>query len=277
MTEQTVAMYCLLDDLLRASRLPGQRQADARRRLTDAQVLTVALLAARYFGGRYYLAQRYMEQHWGMKTLDKSGFSRHLTRLEPLLHEVLGVLGQVIKEASTQLQYVIDSFPVAVCHNTRIARCRLLEGGAYHGRNASKRCWFYGLKVQVVMTTDGLPVAYDLHAGSEADSTGLKAMDLDLPEGSTLYSDAGYTDYVWEDIFEEATGVRFFAARKANSKRPHHPAQAFLIQHYQKGIETEFSTLTNRFPKRIHAVTAAGFALKVVLFIGTHLLENLGA
>lgn len=71
--------------------------------------------------------------------------------------------------------------------------------------------------------------------------------------------------------------ARFFVARKANSKRPHHPSQTFLIQHYRKGIETEFSTLTNRFPKRIHAVTAADFALKVVLFIGTHLLDKLGA
>jgi hypothetical protein len=74
------------------------------------------------------------------------------------------------------MQYVIDSFPVAVCHNTRIGRCWLLRGPAYHGRCASKRCWFYGLKVQVVMTTDGVPVDYYIHASSEADITGLPGL-----------------------------------------------------------------------------------------------------
>ena len=276
MTEQTVAMYCLLDDYLRASRLPGQLPADARRQLTDAQVLTTALLAARFFGGRYTLAQQYMEQHWGMNRLDKSGFSRHLQRLEPQLRALMAVLGQVFKESSTQMSYVIDSFPVAVCHNTRIGRCRLLRGRAYHGRCASKRCWFYGLKVQVVMTTDGVPVDYYIHAGSEADITGLKALSPELPAGSVLYADAAYTDYAWEDVFAEATGAQLLAARRGNSKQPHHPAQAFLIQHDRKGIETEFSTLTNRFPKRIHAVTAQGFALKLALFICVHTFHKAG-
>lgn len=36
MTEQTVAMYCLPDDYLRANRLPNQRPVDDRRQMTDA-------------------------------------------------------------------------------------------------------------------------------------------------------------------------------------------------------------------------------------------------
>ncbi len=119
MTEQTVAMYCLLDDYLLTCRLPGQRLADRRRHISDAEVLTTALLAARYFGGRLCVAQRYMEQHWGMKRLDKSGFNRHLHRLADTLRALLAALGQVFKAASTHMRYCIDSFPVAVCHNTR--------------------------------------------------------------------------------------------------------------------------------------------------------------
>ena len=63
MREQTVAMYCFLDDLLTLTRPPWARPADPRRRLSDAQVLTTALVAARFFGGNLVLAQRYMEQH----------------------------------------------------------------------------------------------------------------------------------------------------------------------------------------------------------------------
>ncbi len=276
MTEQTVAMDCFLDDLLATTRPAWTRPADKRRRLSDAQVLTTAVVAARYFGGNLVLGQRYMEQHWGQNRLDKSGFTRQLHRLADTLAGLFATVGALLKTLHTDARYVIDSFPVAVCHNTRIPRCKLLTGKAYHGRCASKRSWFYGFKVQVVATTDGVPVDYYIHAGSEADQTGRRALAPDLPKGSVLYTDAGYTDYVEEDLFEEATGNRQQTARKKNSQRPHEPHETFLIQHFRKSIETCFSLLTARFPKQIHAVTAQGFVLKIVLFIFVHSLDQAG-
>lgn len=276
MREQTVAMYCFLDDLLTLTRPTWARATASGRRLSDAQVLTTALVAARFFGGNLVLGQRYMEQHWGQNKLDKSGFTRQLHALTDTLLGLFATCGQVLKDLHTEARYVIDSFPVAVCHNTRIPRCQLLTGKAYHGRCASKRSWFYGFKVQVIATSDGIPVEFYIHAGAEADSTGLRAMAADLPAGSILYTDAGYTDYVGEDLFEEATGNRQQTARKKNSKRPHTAAQTYLIQHFRKGIETAFSQLTARFPKQIHAVTAAGFALKIALFIFVHTLDQAG-
>ena len=49
-----------------------------------------------------------------------------------------------------------------------------LPGKAYHGRCASKRGWFYGVTVQVLASSDGLPVAYGIHPGSAADMSGLR-------------------------------------------------------------------------------------------------------
>ncbi len=239
-------------------------------------MLTTALVAARYFGGNLVLGQRYLEQHWGQNRLDKSGFSRQLHGLADTLAGLFATFGALLKALHTDARYVIDSFPVAVCHNTRIPRCKLLQDKAYHGRCASKRSWFYGFKVPVVATTDGVPVEYYVHAGSEADQTGRHGLAQDLPAGSVVYTDAGYTDYVAEDLFEQATGNRQQTARKKNSTRPHEPHENFLIQHLRKGIETTFSQLTARFPKHIHAVTAAGFVLKLVLFIFVHALDRAG-
>ncbi len=239
-------------------------------------MLTTALVAARFFGGNLGLGQRYMEQHWRQSKLDKSGFTRQLHALTATLLALFATCGQVLKDLHTQARYVIDSFPVAVCQNIRIPRCKLLTGKAYRGRSASKRQWFYGFKVQVLTTRDGRPVEFYIHAGSEADITGLQAMNLDLPAGSTLYTGAAYTDYALEDLFAEATGGQQQTARRANSKRPHTPAQRFLIQYFRKGIETTFSQLTARFPKLIHAVTAAGFVLELALFIFVHTLDQVG-
>lgn len=276
MREQTVAMYCLLDDLIRFTRPAGTLPPASGRRLTDAQVLTTALVAARFFGGNLVVAKHYMEQHWGQNQLDKSGFTRRLHALTDTLLALFALVGEVLKHLHTEARYVLDSFPVAVCHNTRIPRCKLLTGKAYHGRCASKRSWFYGLKVQLVATSDGLPVEFYIHAGAESEQTGRRGLALDLPVGSVLYTDAGYTDYVAEDLFNEASGSEQRTARRKDSKRPHHPAQSFLIQYFRKGIETCFSQLTARFPKQIHAVTAQGFALKIALFIFAHTLHQVG-
>ena len=276
MREQTVAMYCVLDDLLRFTRPAATMPPASGRRLTDAQVLTTALVAARFFGGNLVVAKHYMEQHWGQSRLDKSGFSRRLHALTDTLLALFATVGDWLKHLHQEARYVLDSFPVAVCHNTRIPRCKLLTGKAYHGRCASKRSWFYGLKVQVVATSNGLPVEFYIHAGAESEQTGRRGLALDLPAGSVLYTDAGYTDYMAEDLFNEASGSQQQTARKQNSKRPNHPAQTLLIQYFRKGIETCFSQLTARFPKQIHAVTAAGFALKIALFIFAHLLDQVG-
>jgi len=276
MREQTVAMYCLLDDLIYFTR-PGDTPPPASgRRLTDAQVLTTALVAARFFGGNLTLGRHYMEQHWGQNRLDKSGFTRRLHTLADTLLALFALVGDLVKNLHTEARYVLDSFPVAVCHNTRIPRCKLLTGKAYHGRCASKRSWFYGLRVQVVATSNGIPVEFHIHAGAESEQVGQRGLPLDLPEGSLLYTDAGYTDYVAENLFNQASGSQQQTARRKNSKRPHHPAQNFLLQYFRKGIETCFSQLTARFPKQIHAVTAAGFALKIALFIFAHTLHQAG-
>lgn len=178
----------------------------------------------------------------------------------------------MLKHLHLEARYVLDSFPVAY----RIPRCKLVAGKAYHGRCASKRSWFYGLKGQVVATSDGVPVEFYLHAGGESEQAGRRGRPLDLPAGSILYTDAGYTDYIAEDLLHEASGSQQQSARRTNSKRPHHPAQNFLIQYFRKGIEICFSQLTVRFPKQIQAGTAAGFALKIALFLFAHALHQVG-
>jgi hypothetical protein len=105
-----------------------------------------------------------------------------------------------------------------------------------------------------------VPVEFNLQADSESEQAGRLGLPLDLPAGSVRYTDAGYTDYVAEDVFNEASGSQQQTGRRKNSRQPHHPAQSFLIQYFHKSTETTFSLLTARFLKQIHAVTAQGFA-----------------
>jgi hypothetical protein len=165
---------------------------------------------------------------------------------------------------------VVDSLPVAVCDNIRIRRCRIypLEeyGEAFRGYISSKRRYFYGLRVHLVVTGAGEPVEFSLVAGSEADVSIFRDLQLDLPEDSIILADKAYTDYDYEDLLKEV-GLHLKAQRKKNSKRPMPVREEFLSNRVRKYIETVFSGITNLFSKKIHSVTSRGFELKIVWFL----------
>jgi len=263
MADKTIAIYCFIDDFMKAIR----RQTDVHCKLNDAEIATTALIAALYFNGNQAKACGYMQTHHGLKMIDKSGFNRRLHRLEATLLILFRFLANTLKEINTSARYIIDSFPVAVCRNCRIPVCKLLQGKAYHGYNEAKKEYFYGFKVQVIVSSDHLPVDFFFSAGSFTDITAFQSMCIDLPQGSDLYGDKGYVDYELEDLYAECEGIRLQIHRKSNSLRPDAAWDVFLKKHYRKPIEPVFSAITNLFGRKIHAVTAEGFLLKVFLFL----------
>ena len=58
MIDHTTALYCIVDDLLKAV---GHRD-DCRRAMTDAEVLTTALVAAHCFGGNVEHSRRFLRE-----------------------------------------------------------------------------------------------------------------------------------------------------------------------------------------------------------------------
>lgn len=270
MADYTIAIYCFFDDFIKISR----PKEDCRRKINDAGIMLTLILAARYFQGNLTSASMYLRQHHGFCPLDKSNLSRHLHRLQHLIEMLFYAFGRSLQELNVESRYIIDSFPVAVCRNIRIKRCKLLKGEAYRGYNASKKEFFYGFKVQLVTTAQGIPVQYFITAGSFHDNTALQAMDIDLPPGAELYADCAYSNYELEDLFIQTQQVNFLVQRKKNSKRPDHPALRFLKKHYRKQIETTFSQINAWFPRKIHAVTPQGFLIKIFAFIFAFTLEQ---
>ncbi|MCO6452890.1 MAG: hypothetical protein J5I90_19055 [Caldilineales bacterium] len=120
--------------------------------------------------------------------------------------------------------------------------------------------------MHLLVTETGHPVEFFLTPGGTADIAGLKAFQFDLPEGSSIFGDKAYNDCLVEDLMAEAD-IQLLPFRKKNSKRQLPPWWRYLQQHYRKMVETASSLLERRLPKHIHAVSAAGFELKVALFV----------
>lgn len=261
--DKVIAIYCLVDDLLREM----NHKEHKNRSFSDGQVITMALVSALYFRGNQSIALDYMDSHIFDRVLKKSGFTKRLHKLKEVLMFILLRIGRVFKYICCEMEYVIDSFPVKVCHNIRISRCKIFRDEKYRGYNASKRENFYGVKVQLVTTADGIPVEMYLVEGAEHDSQVLKRMYHDLPPESSLYGDSGYTNYEIEDMLFEAEQVKLMTSRKKNLKRKDVPAVAFIKEHMRKRIETSISQICALMPRHINAVTADGFIIKLILFV----------
>lgn len=262
--DKIIAIYCLVDDLLKGL----GRQEDVRRKLSDSEVITTAIVSALYFGGhidngRHFMKMTDMCPHM----LDKSRFNRRLHALGDFLFQLFFQVGQHLKAIAGASDYIIDSFPVAVCDNIRINRCRLLKGEQWRGKHSSMRRYFYGVRVQVLSTSSGIPVEFCFVPGCENDVQALKKLPMSVAPESSIYADSAYTDYAIEDDVLEAEFVKLMVQRKSNSLRKDEPWIRFLKEHMRKGIETTFSMLKGLFLRKIHAVTFRGFLLKLIMFI----------
>ena len=263
MEEFTIAIYCFFDDLLQKL---DPMPIDKRRKLTDAQVITTATLAAKYFYGNQASACGYLKAHYGFEIPHKSNFNRILHQLTDLIADVFFQLGLIFKHLNLSSSYIIDSFPVPICKNIRIKRSKLLQGKEYHGFNASKREFFYGVKVHMIVTSDGIPVEFLVTPGSIHDNTGLQAMAVDLPSSSDLYGDSAYVNQEQKEWLA-SEGIRLKAATKKNLLIRNTWAEELANKYYRKRVENTFADLTAKFPKKIHAVTSKGLLLKILFYV----------
>ncbi len=122
MDTEILVIYCLADEFLKAVEHPEDQQ----RTMSDAEVITTALVAMRYFGGNFEKARKLLKAPSYIPTmLSPSQFNRRLHRLSGLLVAFFRLLAQAWKQNNPDQVYLIDSFPIAVCDNIRINRSKI--------------------------------------------------------------------------------------------------------------------------------------------------------
>ena len=191
MPQKIITIYCLVDELLKAIGF----QDDPQAKLTTAEILTIALVAAEFFTGNHQASLAFLTSHGYIQPFSKSRFNRRLHALpEGIWQMLVWTLAQIHQQTNPDAIHLVDTFPVPVCHNIRIRRCRIYQQRAFRGYCASKKQYYFGLKVCLVITKQGAPVELLLVPASTNDLSALRSMELDLPEGSTLIGDGGFLD-----------------------------------------------------------------------------------
>jgi hypothetical protein len=263
MDTQIIVVFCLSADLLKAL----HHHEDKQCQMSDAEVMTTAIIAMLYFKGNFSLSSRFLyDGKYIPNMLGKSRFNRRLHRIADLFLTLFLRLGETWKLLNEKSVYVIDSYPVAVCDNYRICHSKIYRGDGWRGYIASKKRYFYGIRIHILVTEQGEPVEFFLAPGSCSDTKALSLYNFDLPEHSWITGDKAYNDYTIEDVMREA-GLELLPLRKKNSHRPVPPYMTYLQISVRKIVETTGSLIERLLPKSIHAVTAKGFEIKVALFV----------
>jgi len=250
-----VTAFVVLDKTMAAL---GQRD-HALARASDAEVLTVAVVAAKYV--QHHRARALPMLHPGRYRsgpLRVSRFNRRLHRLADWLGLAAETLGELF---ATGEAFLIDSMPVPVGRRARARRCRKVSGKAYCGYRAARREKFFGWRLHRVCTTDGVPVALDLVPGGLHDLPPIHALAYGLPEGAAVYGDKADNAADDEATILADAAVRLVPLRKA-SMRPNRWADKLALRAWRKRVEALFSQLEATGVQRLRARTNPGLQLK---------------
>lgn len=249
-----VTAYSVIEDLLTAYGY----QDDVRSTVSAAEVLIVAVVAAKYFQNHHERALCIMVRLGDIPSLSISRFNRRLHALSDWLYGIVTLLGEIFAQGEV---FIIDSMPLPVCKRARARRCKKVRGKPYCGHCAAKREKFFGWRLHLICTAEGIPVSFDLLPASEHDLTPIHELTYLLPEGAAVFGDKGYISADDARTIFEETGVRLVSVRRKNMT-PNTWVDDFDLRLYRKRIETVYSQLEAMGIQRLHARTNSGLDLK---------------
>ena len=197
-TEDAVTvLFCLTDDAYQLINPRGSRYT-ALKRLSDSEVLTLALLQQLrgVQSERSFLrdCERFFSHLFpGVVSLHPSSFHRRMRRLrrflEPLRQAVLEEL------AGDPETLICDSTLLSVLHPRQVGQSAAGFEGAYWARWGS--FCVYGMKLHLLCSTNRVPISYEMTAANVADVLLVEELlaDAALGEGELarrLFGDLAY-------------------------------------------------------------------------------------
>ncbi len=251
-----ITVYSIIADTMQQL---GQ-QGHCLAKVSDPEILTIAVIAAKYFHNHQERALCVMICSGYVHPLSISRYNRRLHALADWLEGVLVLLGELFAKGEA---FIIDSLPLPVVKRVRARRCRKVRGKAFCGYCAAKKEKFFGWRLHLVCTPEGIPVSFALLEASYHDLTPVHELCYVLPEGSCLYGDKGYNSDDDEKSLLEETGVKLVPARRRGMKEQNTLSEFFALKRYRQGIETVNSQLESMGIEQLRARTNKGFFIKV--------------
>jgi Transposase DDE domain len=189
-------VFCTADDLL------PERAKNARRRLTDAEVVTLLVAqAVMDIASDRRFAKRARKQlgHLFPGLIGQSGFHKRRAGLVDQIEMVMAALARECPGYWDTL-VVIDSTPVETARSRETVKRAgdsslddAIGNAAAYGYRRSHSRWFYGMRLHAVFAPDGTPRAAMLVGADRPErEIALQMLPHALHGGETVIADKGY-------------------------------------------------------------------------------------
>jgi DDE family transposase len=274
------ALYVRVDDAVKddPSLAPWRPAVGIEPKLSDAELVTVAVMQALLGFTSETRWLRYARQHLGHLfpyLPGQAGYNKRLRGAAGLITTLIRMLA-VDTSAWSDDTWLIDSTPVECGRSQPTAKRSELAGWAGYGYCASHSRYFWGLRLHLVCTPAGLPVAFALTNPKIDEREVARDLFEIEPEllgrrpGQTVIADKGYASAEFETFLTEHDARLLRPARKNERPRP----GAHFLKPLRQIIESVNDTLkgqldlerhggrthdgvTTRVLQRILALTAA--------------------
>jgi hypothetical protein len=248
------ALYCRIDDTLadRPELRPWRPRVGIAPKLSDAELLTLAVLQVLLgFEHEARWLRHAREQLKGLFPYlpGQAGYNKRLRRSAVQLQALVRILATDTDVWADDC-WLIDSTPVECGRSRPTTKRSNLAGWAGYGYCASHSRFFWGLRLHLIATPAGLPVAFALaHPKTDERDVAIDLIESDPAllagrHGQVLIADKGYTSAEFETRLA-GHGIELIRPARRD-ERPRHGAHQLkplrqIIESINATLKTQLS------------------------------------
>jgi hypothetical protein len=250
-------LYVTIDDLLidHPEWAPERPAVGIAPQLADAELVTLAVIQALLGFTSEARFIRHARTH--LRALfpylpQRPAYNKRLRNAAATMQHIIGVLARDCPSWHDDL-WLVDSTPVECGRSRETVKRSAMAGYASYGYCASHSRFFWGLRLHLIGTPSGLPVAYALtSATTDERDTALAMIELDTAlgerSGQILMADKGYRSATFEAELN-TRGITLI--RPSLKSEPARPGQRFL-RPFRQIIESVNQTLKTQLDLERH-------------------------
>jgi hypothetical protein len=172
--------------------------------------------------------------------------------------------------------FLLDTKPIPVVGYRRSKKRSKFAGNAHYGYCASRNMKYYGYKLVMMSTLNGVPVAYDLVPANTDERLAAEAI-IDHFHCCDIFADKGFIGLEWQSQIFDQTNNRIWTTKRKNQHHQNHKSLDRWLNGVRERIEGVFHELQNtgRNIERFLSKTVVGLCTRMIAKIVSHLLRHI--